>query len=699
MSATKTTPSATLTDLLFERAGDGLCLVAPDGTVVRANAEWLRLTGFTAEQVPGENILDLFPATRDVALAMHARARAGHRVEVPLHAQIVNGRERWWQGSIEPVPMAGGAGLLITAREVVPSAAPAPVDRGDAATASVSGAAGEVEPVEDGPGRPQVATAVIAAWAVSALGVVAALIGAVYLAAWLAGIAGRWSEAGVITMKANMALAVVLAGTALLLQRVPSPWARAAAVAAAALVLAIGVLTLAEHALGIDLHIDQLLATERPGAVGTGSPNRLGIPGAVSLTLLGAGLLAVAWRRRASVYFGVATLVVVLFPAVGYLYRISALYASVDTTAIAWPTVVALSAVAFGVVLSDSPDHPKAFLLSRDVGAAMLRRMLPVVVVAPLLVGLAVRRGEQLGLYNADIGDAVAAVAAVVVFAALLWVAARDVSRSAARRARAEEALERNQERLRVANQELHEASRRKDEFLGMLSHELRNPLAPIRNASYVLRHAPPASAQAERAQAVIERQTEHLTRLVDDLLDVTRIARGKIELRRAQADLRELILRAADDFRALFDERGVRFRVVVAEGALPAQVDSTRLTQVVGNLLHNASKFTRRGDEVTLTLTARGAEAEIRVRDTGAGIEAALLPHVFDAFVQADRTLARTEGGLGLGLALVKGVVELHGGSVHAGSAGRGQGAEFVVRLPLGDAAAGAGSGDERVP
>ena len=242
----------------------------------------------------------------------------------------------------------------------------------------------------------------------------------------------------------------------------------------------------------------------------------------------------------------------------------------------------------------------------------------------------------------------------------------------------------RAEDALLASEQSLRESDRRKDEFLGMLSHELRNPLAPIRNSVYILKHADPAGDQAERARNVIERQAEHLTRLVDDLLDVTRIARGKIELRLARLDLRELVLRAGDDFRVMMDERGLVFDTALPPTRLLADADATRLTQVIGNLLHNAAKFTQRGDKVTLSLQGVDGGAEIRVRDTGAGIDAAVLPHIFDPFVQGPHTLARSEGGLGLGLALVKGITELHGGTVHVESGGRGRGAEFVIRLPV---------------
>jgi PAS domain S-box-containing protein len=234
------------------------------------------------------------------------------------------------------------------------------------------------------------------------------------------------------------------------------------------------------------------------------------------------------------------------------------------------------------------------------------------------------------------------------------------------------------------ANEELRKADRQKNDFLGMLSHELRNPLAPIRSSVYILQHTDPSSDQARRARSVIDRQTHHLTAIVDDLLDVTRIVRGKILLRRDRVDLRDLVLRAADDVRLGIEKRGTTLRVALPTGKLWADADATRITQVLGNLLSNAAKFTGAGDEIVLTLREVDAAAEISVRDTGAGIDPGLLPNLFDAFVQGERTLARSEGGLGLGLALVKGLVELHGGSVEAHSEGAGKGAVFLLRLPL---------------
>lgn len=222
-----------------------------------------------------------------------------------------------------------------------------------------------------------------------------------------------------------------------------------------------------------------------------------------------------------------------------------------------------------------------------------------------------------------------------------------------------------------------------RDHFLAMLSHEIRNPLTPIRNSLYILDHAEPAGQQAVRAKQVAGRQLAYLTRLVDDLLDVTRIARGKVELRPTRVDLSELARRTGEDHRSLMQERGVAFEVEESSQPVWVKGDETRLAQAIGNLLQNAAKFTPPGGTVRLAVAKEGNTAEIRVKDTGHGIEPKLIKDIFEPFVQATQSLARTEGGLGLGLALVKGLVELHGGSVAATSAGHNQGAQFTMRLP----------------
>jgi PAS domain S-box-containing protein len=235
----------------------------------------------------------------------------------------------------------------------------------------------------------------------------------------------------------------------------------------------------------------------------------------------------------------------------------------------------------------------------------------------------------------------------------------------------------------RRAEEALREAHRRKDEFLGMLSHELRNPLAPIRNALYILDHPATTGDQARHAKEVANRQIAHVTRLVEDLLDVTRIARGKIDLRRADVDVGAIARRTAADYGSVLRDRGLDLHVDVPAEPVVVHGDETRLAQVIGNLLSNAAKFTPAGGRVSLSLRPEGDRAVVRVADTGAGIAPEALPSIFEPFTQGAQTLARSEGGLGLGLALVKGVVALHGGDVKAVSAGPGRGTEIVVTLP----------------
>lgn len=229
----------------------------------------------------------------------------------------------------------------------------------------------------------------------------------------------------------------------------------------------------------------------------------------------------------------------------------------------------------------------------------------------------------------------------------------------------------------------LQHMDRRKDEFLAMLSHELRNPLAPIRNSIYILNQVEPGSEPARHATAVIERQTRHVTRLVDDLLDVTRIVRGKISLRCEPVNLTELVTRSIEDHSSIFKKLGVGLNSNVLPEPVYANADKIRMAQVIGNLLQNAAKFTPAEGQATVTLRVVDQWAEIRVSDTGAGISPELLPALlFQPFMQGKRTLARTEGGIGLGLALAKGIVELHGGTVQAESGGLNKGSTFIVRL-----------------
>jgi signal transduction histidine kinase/response regulator RpfG family c-di-GMP phosphodiesterase len=230
----------------------------------------------------------------------------------------------------------------------------------------------------------------------------------------------------------------------------------------------------------------------------------------------------------------------------------------------------------------------------------------------------------------------------------------------------------------------LREASRRKDEFLAVLGHELRNPLAPIRNALHILRRREVPAETREKAQAMAERQTRHMARLVDDLLDLSRITRGKIKLQKEAVDLAALAGRVVEAMGPLVREHRHDLQAEYPPGPLVLEADPVRLEQILTNLLSNAVKYTDPGGRISLWVGEEDGEAVLRVRDTGIGIAPDVLPRIFDLFMQAERYLDRSLGGLGIGLTLVRSLVQLHGGSITASSAGLGQGSEFVVRLPL---------------
>jgi PAS domain S-box-containing protein len=241
----------------------------------------------------------------------------------------------------------------------------------------------------------------------------------------------------------------------------------------------------------------------------------------------------------------------------------------------------------------------------------------------------------------------------------------------------------RMEEELRLRSEALVERDRRKDEFLAMLAHELRNPLAPLRNALRVLRLKLPADPDVAFVGGVMERQVAHLVRLVDDLMDVSRITRGKFELRRGRVELADVVARSVEAVRPALEEKGHRLEVVVPPERVTLEADAARLEQVLGNLLTNAARYTPPGGRIRLEAAREGDTAVVRVTDNGIGIRAEMLPQLFEMFQQADRVPGRVSEGLGLGLTLVRTLVQMHGGTVTAASPGLGQGSEFVVRLP----------------
>jgi signal transduction histidine kinase len=237
--------------------------------------------------------------------------------------------------------------------------------------------------------------------------------------------------------------------------------------------------------------------------------------------------------------------------------------------------------------------------------------------------------------------------------------------------------------RLKRVEEELREADRRKDEFLATLAHELRNPLAPIRSGLQLLRLAPPGGEPARQALGIMERQVHHLVRLLDDLMEVSRITQGQVRLRKETVDLAGAVHAALEASRPLMSAAAHQLELDLPAEPIPVLADPVRLSQVLSNLVNNAAKYTPDGGRIRVSARRERDRAVLRVRDNGIGIAPEMLPRVFEKFAQLPGALARSHGGLGIGLSLARTLVELHGGTIQASSEGEGKGAEFIVSLP----------------
>jgi PAS domain S-box-containing protein len=747
--ASRLTASPLLLDLLFEKAGVGLCLVAPDGTVLRANAEWLRSTPYTAEQVIGENIIELFPAWRDQALTIHARALAGERVEVPRHAHTVDGRETWWEGSVEPVSIESGTGLLVTAREVAPERRHTSMTRGAAKELRAcreryravfdSTAVGIGELAFDGrfTAVNERLCQLTGYSRVELLGMTPADLTLtedrqrekVLLSAYLRGELPNYEAEKRYVRKDGTEIWVQISAA---MHRDPS----GRPVRPAGIVQDITERKRAEEAVR--------LSEEWLRSLGDNLPNgsifryQLDKDDRPHFLYISRGIERLTGVSPEEAVEDASALLETILPE--DRGRFDREVASSRETLAVFDTEVRLHHRATGeerwALLRSMPkrlpsgatvwDGVHVDITARKRAEEALReneeRLRAAFAASPDAINInrlrdgayvAVNerfeelslwpRAEALGKTVVDLNVWVDLAERDRLMARLLSSGAVQNAEVAFRRkdgsvftasisaqlfeAKGERfllAITRDISDLKRAEQALRDADRRKDEFLGVLSHELRNPLAPVRNSLYLLDHVEPTGQRAQRAKAIANRQIAHMTRIVDDLLDVTRIARGKIELRRSELDIAGLVRRTAEDYGDLMRDRHIDLVVEAPKDPVAVNGDETRLAQVLENLLHNAAKFTHAGGRVTLTVAEEQGKAVIRVRDNGTGIAPEVLPTLFEPFAQAKQTLARSEGGLGLGLALVKALVEMHGGSVIAASEGRGRGAAFTIRLPL---------------
>ncbi len=295
------------------------------------------------------------------------------------------------------------------------------------------------------------------------------------------------------------------------------------------------------------------------------------------------------------------------------------------------------------------------------------------------------QQGERVGTYETRRRRKDGTILTVALTASPLWdergrmIGASSITRDITERKVLEQALQQKIE-------EMEELNRRKDHFLAMLGHELRNPLGAMKNSLYLLKRGDVASPTFERLHAVLDRQVRTMTFLVDDLLDISRITRGTVVLRRERVDLTQIIQDSLEDWRGNYQEADITLTSTVPDAPIMVQADAERLSQIMINLLSNALKFTKAGGcvEVAVKAMEDTGEASVTVRDTGIGIAPEALSSIFETFVQVEETSRRSQGGLGLGLALVKGLAELHGGRIVAQSDGPGRGAEFTFFLPL---------------
>jgi signal transduction histidine kinase len=517
-------------------------------------------------------------------------------------------------------------------------------------------------------------------------GTFAAAIGALALAGWVIDNDTLKGAGGAITMKANTALGLVACGLALRASLSSRRLFRHLAVPLALLGGAIGLLTLSQHIVGWDLGIDELIFSEAPGALGTASPGRMGPNASFGLTASAVALLLLRRAPRIAQVLGLLITLLEMVTLIGYAYRVQELYSMARYTGIAWPTALALEALGIGIMTAHPAVGPISVLVSEGPGGVLARRLLVPALVIPPVLGYLRVAGQRAAFYDTELGTAMLVVLLGLLFTGMIWqtaviLDATDRERKAAQQERDELLV-----RERAARQTAERANQIKDEFLATVSHELRTPLNAIVGWTQLLRTNFVPDDRRVYAAEVVSRNGKFLARLIEDLLDVSRIATGQISLDLQPVNLASVARRAIDAFAETARAKGVEL-MSDADG-VPAMVqgDAERLQQIANNLLSNAVKFTPAGGKVEVNVVASDGKVQLVVKDTGRGIGADFLPHVFERFRQEDATTTREHGGLGLGLAIARELAALQGGSVTASSGGPGLGSTFVLALPAVD-------------
>ncbi|MDB5326432.1 MAG: rpfC [Phycisphaerales bacterium] len=508
-------------------------------------------------------------------------------------------------------------------------------------------------------------------------------IGLVVLVGWATGNSALKSVVpGMITMKVNTAIRLIMLAAALLLLSRTSEVSRLFLRVCLAIVAGAAIITLAEYVFHVDLRIDNLMFYdhESPRFPGRNAP-------ATNIAFLGivVGLYLLHVRKGVAAAQCVLALVAAapLATLGGYLYRTRGMYENAPYPVIALNTSISLLMLCLGGLLIRPDLGVMAVITSKSLAGSVARKLLPAAVLVPLLTGLLVLGGQRAQLYTDAFGSALLVAFCSIFFAGAVCWAVTLLWNSELLRTVAERDRQRLLESERIARNQAEAANRMKDEFLSVVSHELRTPLNAIYGWTQILRGGA-GPEDLEQGLDVIERNAKSQTQIIDDLLDMSRIVSGKIKLDVTRVELSKIAADALMSLRPAMAEKGVKVELVPADQEFWVEGDSIRLQQVFWNLLTNAIKFTPRDGGIRVTSKQINHSVAITVADTGVGIDPVFLPYIFDQFRQADASTTRRHGGLGLGLAIVRRLVELHHGSVAGVSDGIGHGSKFVVEIPL---------------
>jgi signal transduction histidine kinase/CheY-like chemotaxis protein len=502
---------------------------------------------------------------------------------------------------------------------------------------------------------------------------------------------------GLIAMNPLTACCLIASGISLILQRDAGRSRKLVGQLAAGLVLLIGALGLIRLFFGWDLGMERWLVQYSAGNGSSGPTEQLVLRTALSILITGASLLLLDVKtsrdRRPSEMLSAISAAIAILALIGYSYGLISYYTKANYVPISLPSAVSFLLLATGILHARAETGIMGVITSNTAGGMLARRFIPIAILLPILLGALRLYGEKVGWYETKFGAAHAATAFIVLFLAAVWWTARILFRVDTGRKLAEErarclnaeleqrVADRTAE-LNSLNVDLQQASRAKDHFLAALSHELRTPLTPVLMCAASLEHEETLAPEFREQASMMRRNVELEARLIDDLLDLTRISRGKLELQLNSTDVHSLLAHTEQIVRSEAQGKGVTLGLHLGADEHHVAADAARLHQVFWNMVKNAIKFTPAGGVITVSTANAPGRIRIEVRDNGIGIDPNLLPSVFGAFVQGEGASELASRGLGLGMSISKTIVELHGGTIRAESAGAGAGATFTVEL-----------------